>query len=68
MAESIFQTLHDLATKEGRLVMASAHCPSSTTFNLFTHLLLLTAVRAPDCTAAVHCVLGFKFTPPPNKY
>jgi hypothetical protein len=43
MAESIFQTLHDLATKEGRLVMASAHCPSSATFNLFTHLLLLTA-------------------------
>ncbi len=43
MAESIFTTLHDLATQRGHLVMASAHCPSSTTFNLFTHLLLLTA-------------------------
>lgn len=41
MSESIFASLKDLADN-GRIVMASVHCPSSEACTLFTHLLLLT--------------------------
>lgn len=72
MAESIFQTLRDLAEREGRIVLASAHCPSSTSFTLFTHLILLTAdgrlaFQGPcgnDEALAFFTGPGLGFTPP----
>lgn len=41
MSESIFQTLKDLTT-QGRIVIATVHCPSSKTYHLFSNLILLT--------------------------
>jgi hypothetical protein len=47
MSESVFQTLKDLSLQQGKIVLATVHCPSSKTFHLFSRLLLLTAVRIP---------------------
>lgn len=48
MAQTVFQSLKELATGaegkgEGRIVLATVHCPSSKTYHLFSRLLLLTA-------------------------
>jgi len=39
--QQIFQTLKDL-TNQGRIVLATVHCPSSKTYHLFSNLILLT--------------------------
>lgn len=58
MSESIFATMKDL-TYQGRVVVASVHCPSSETVHSFSHLILLTcdgrlAYHGPGDKALAH--------------